>query len=327
MKKHEEESESAYPRKVTRRLVPAVVAAACLVVSCSSNDESTATNSTTTPEISPSTTAPSSTTANTTVDDTTAPDTTDSDTVADTTPDTTAATTVPDTAADSTLPDPADVVDLTDAERADQEVARTALISLAVFPDGWVEEPATEDGDDPDTDAFEAEFDECLDRHDDERVGDELEELAVTTGDFHPVDDDATTVSHEVVMATDESMAVAVMADVTIDGAESCLAGVVQSFYITIFADDPDLADITVGDVVVTRTEGDRSPDSTVGVMLEVPLTIGGDTVSQFLEILYQRDGRALSQLSFSSFGVPFDREGYDVLSEEVAVALARIGS
>jgi hypothetical protein len=206
-------------------------------------------------------------------------------------------------------------------------VARTALITIDTFPEGWVEDPVEEDEDDPDTEAFEDEFDACLGRDDDQRVGDDLDALAVTTGDFHPAETDTTTVSHEVVLAPDEPTAITAMNEVTIDGAEPCLADLIQAFYVASFSEDPDLAEITIGDVIVTRTENEQAPDLAVGVMLEVPLTIGDETVSQFLEILYQRQGRALSQLSFAAFGGPFDRDGYNVLSAEALAGLAEIGA
>jgi len=215
----------------------------------------------------------------------------------------------------------------TAAEMADMELARTALITLEDFPDGWVEEPDTDAEDDPATEAFEEQFDACLDRDDDARVGDDLEDLTVSTGDFHPAETDATSVSHEVVLAQDEATAIAAMAEVTIDGAEQCLAEVIRSFYVASFSEDPELAAIDIGEVAVTRTENEREPDLAVGVLLEIPLTIGEDTINQFLEILYQRQGRALSELSFSSFGAPFSREGYTALSDEAAMSLETIGS
>jgi hypothetical protein len=217
---------------------------------------------------------------------------------------------------------------LTDAQLADRELAKSALITIELFPDGWVEDPTDDEAEDEAGDEeFEADFNACLDRSDDERVGDDLEPLRVSTGDFMPVEDLATSVSHEVALAPDEATAITAMAEVRIDGAESCLADVVGRFYTATFADDPDLADIEIGDVIVTRPELTEAPDLAVGVVVEIPLTIGTETLSQFLEILYQRRGRALSKLSFSSFGRRFDEAGYTVLGDEVAVRLAGIGS
>lgn len=218
--------------------------------------------------------------------------------------------------------------DFTDAEESDRNTARSALIALSVFPDGWVEEPVDDDDDDDTgTSEFEAEFDTCLGRDGGDRVGDAIDRLKVGTGEFHPVDDDTITVSHEVVLAPDVETALEAMAEVRVDGAEACLADVIGDFYRATFADDPELADVGIGDVIVTRTEADSAPDVAVGILLEVPLTIGDQTVSQFSELLYQRSGRALSELSFSSFGALFDRAGYAVLSDEAAIRLATIGN
>ena len=101
----------------------------------------------------------------------------------------------------------------------------------------------------------------------------------------------------------------------------------IEEFYETTFADDPDLVGIEIGDVVVTRTERERPADLAIGVLLEIPLTLDSQTVSQFLEVLYQRQGRALSELSFTSLGSPFSRDGYTILSDEVVIGLAPIGN
>lgn len=309
----------------TRLAVPLLATA--LLVGCSSSDDtasddtaaapsSTAdpSSSTTAPDSSTTTEAPTTTTTTTTPPVETSPP-----------PSSTSTTTSTSVVAVTTTTVAAD--DLTDAELADREIARSALITLAVFPDGWVEEPVEAEEDDPTADAFEAEFDACLGRDGGERVGDRLDRLKATTGEFHPVGDDSTTVEHEVVLAPDVDTALAAMAEVRIDGAEQCVADVIGAFYETSFADDPDLAQVGIGDVIVTRTETERDPDLAVGVMLEVPLTIGDQTVSQFLELLYQRQGRALSELSFSSFGSPFNRDGYTVLSDEAVIRIATIGS
>jgi hypothetical protein len=301
---------------VTPRLLPSILAAALLIGSCSSSDATTTTSTSvpSAPVTQPGTTTipdvPAATTTSTTAPPTTTP-------APPTTEEPTTTSDVP------SVTDPSD--DFTDAEANDRDAARTALITLSDFPDGWVEDPI-EDDSDMGTDAFEAEFDACLGRDDGPRAGDELDRLKIGTGDFHTVDVDTTTVSHEVVLAPDLKTALAVMSEVRIDGAETCLAAVIGDFYRATFADDPDLADVDVGDVIVTRTEQDRDPDIAVGVLLEVPLTIADQTVSQFLELLYQRQGRALSELSFASFGAPFSRDGYTVLSDEVTVRLATIG-
>lgn len=273
--------------------------------------------------IAPAGTAPASGVTSTAPADAPAPSTAD-DGAPETTDGPPATATTAAESTPTTAPAPTTEPDLTAAEMADMEAARTVLITLDDFPDGWTEEP-DDDEDDPDTAAFEADFDECLGR-DDDRVGDELEHLVVATGDFHPVDESSPSVSHEVVLAPDEARALEAMADVVVDGAETCLGDVIRRFYVESFADDPDLADIAIGEVRVGRTEVEQPADLTVGVLLEVPLTLDDQVVTQFLEILYQRRGRALSELSFSSFGEPFSRDGYAVLADEVAIGLEAVG-
>lgn len=331
---------------VTSRLALAVAACSLMVAACSSGDASrsasTSASTSTTVSQADSTadgTAPTSTSDPAAVAATTASEATASTDAVSTAPASTAPLTTagdsavggsvpadpPTTEPPATRPPIEPAPDLTAAEAADRELARTALITLADFPDGWTEDPDEDDADDAETAAFEAEFDECLDR-DDDGVGDRLERLVVSTGDFHPIGDNTPNVAHEVVLAPDEATALSAMAEVVIDGAEACLGDVIQRFYIASFADDPALAGIVVGQVAVTRTERERPADRTVGVLLEVPLELDDQAITQYLEILYQRDGRALSELSFSSLGERFSRDGYDLLSDDVAVALAAIG-
>lgn len=317
---HDPEVSPRTLRQVTHRLAPSILAAALLIGACSSSDDATttSTSASSAPDTQPGTTTTADVPAAIT---TSAPPTTTAPTTTSAPPATTAPTTAPDV---PPVTDPSDD-DFTDAETGDRDAARTALITLTDFPDGWVEDPI-EDDDGIGTDEFEAEFDTCLGRDDDVQVGDELDRLKVGTGDFHPIEIGTTTVSHEVVLAPDVETALEAMAEVRIDGAEPCLAAVIGDFYRTTFADDPELTDVGVGEVVVTRTENDSDADVAVGVLLEVPLTIGDQAVSQFLELLYQRQGRALSELSFSSFGAQFSRDGYTVLSDEVITRLATIG-
>ena len=306
---------------MSARFVASLLVVALLGGACSSSDDD-ATPSTAGGATTPVTTTPVTTTPVTTVPVTTVPANTSVPATSTTPPSTAApATAAPAASGPTTVPD-----GFTDAETTDRDTARTALITLAAFPDGWVEDPVEDESDDPDTESFEAEFDACLGREDESRVGDDLDRLKVRTGDFHPPDDRTTTVSHEVVLAPDPETALAAMNEVRIDGAEPCLADVIGDFYRSAFASDPDLAEVGIGDVIVTRTEQGGAPDEAVGVLLEVPLTIGDETVSQFLELLYQRRGRALSELSFGSFGTGFDRARHAALSDEVAVRLATIG-
>lgn len=216
--------------------------------------------------------------------------------------------------------------ELTAEEIADQALARTALITIADFPDDWVETPADDDDDDPVTEAFEDDFDACLGRDASDQIGDLLERIEANTGDFHPAENDSTQVSHEVTLAPDEPTAIDRMAETDVSGAEDCIAGVIGDFYRAAAANDPELGGIEIGDVVVTRTETEREADLTNAALIEVDLLADGQTVPLYLEFLFQRQGRALSQLSFQSFGEPFSRDGYEVLSDQAVVRLATIG-
>lgn len=302
-----------------------LVLALALAAACSSGDDSSGSEAATTTSVPAVDEASASTEPATTPSATTAPATTAPATAPATAPP--ATTSPPDSTgtSPSTSAPAADAPTLTEAQLADQELARSALITIDSFPEGWVEEPNEDDDDDGD-DGFEAEFDACLGRVDEERVGDDLEPLVVSTGDFQPVDDGSTSVSHEVVLAPDVDTAVTAMSEVSVEGAESCISDVVRRFYQTTLADDPALDGVEIGEVVVTRTERERPADLAIGVLLEIPITIEEDTISQYLEVLYQRQGRALSELSFTSLGSPFSRDGYTILSDEAVIGLAPIG-
>lgn len=215
--------------------------------------------------------------------------------------------------------------DLTAAELVERELAGTALVTLDDFPNGWIEAPLEDDADDPLTTRFEERIDTCLGLAGDDPVGDRLDRITASSGAFRPEGSSSPSVEHEVVLAPDVDTAIERMERIDLTGAEGCVGDVVAEFFRTAVAQDPTV-DIEVGEVIVTVDDRDTPPDLSTGFRLEIPLTADGDAATQFVELLYQRQGRALSELTFLSFGEPFSRDGYVALSDTVAISLVLVG-
>ena len=210
-------------------------------------------------------------------------------------------------------------------------LAESALIDLSVFPEGWTEIPvddATEE-ESAEDEEYERQVDECLGvDSDDDAESDLLEAREAQSGEF--VNEEASTqpsVEHLVTVADDEAMAIRAMERAGTEGAAACLQETLQAF----FDSDPefseDVGGVELGDVTVSRTDAGDDPTARVGYRIDIPLSLGDETFVQYLEIVYQRQGRALSQLQLASFAVPFPEEGLVSLSDDVVIRLATIGS
>lgn len=209
-------------------------------------------------------------------------------------------------------------------------LAESALIDLSVFPDGWTEIPVDEETADEaaDDDEYERQVDECLGIDGDDGESDLLESREARSGEFvNETSQTQPSVEHLVTVADDEAMAVRAMERVGTEGAAACLQETLQAF----FDADPDFQDdgsgIELGELAVTRIEFDNDPTLRVGYRIEIPLTLEDETFVQYLEVVYQRQGRALSQLQLASFSTPFPEEGFVSLSDDVVIRLATIGS
>ncbi len=216
-----------------------------------------------------------------------------------------------------TTPDPVD-------DEAYVELASSALLDLSVFPEGWEATPATED-DEAENERFEDRVDECLGNEGD-RVSDLLEFRKATSPEFTGPGDSSPSVEQQILIADDEAMAVKSMEDVGVEGADVCLEQVIQEFVESEAAADIEQDGVTLGDITVERIDLDAAADLIVGYVVGIPVEApDGETASGYLVVLYQRSGRALSQLQLSSFGTVFDPQGIDMLTNEVIARLAAI--
>lgn len=215
------------------------------------------------------------------------------------------------------MPDPLD-------DEAYVELASTALLDLAVFPDDWEATPATED-DEAENERFANRVDECL-GNEGERVSDLLDQRKAKSPEFAGSGESSPTVEQQIIIADDEAMAVTAMDDVGAEGADACLEQTIQEFFDVEAAADVEQDGVTLGDITVQRIELGAPADLIVGYVVEIPVEApDGQTASGYLQVIYQRSGRALSQLQLSSFGTSFDPAGIEVLTDEVVARLAAI--
>lgn len=304
-----------FPRRFIALAVTLVAVGAC-----SSSDDSTA-PSTTLTAVASTSAAPETTAAPTTesapaTTEATPPPTTEPPATTEPAPATTTESTTTTNAA-TTEPD----------EGADAELialAESALINGSLFPDGWTETPPVEEEESEQDEEFSRRVDECLGIEESDE-SDILEAREAKSGEFEREGDAPASVEHRVTVADDEAMALRAMERAATDGADACLEETLQAF----FATDPDFQPgdgIELGDLTVTRVDTDAPADERIAYRIELPLTFEQQAFVQYLEVLYQRQGRALSQLQFASFAVPFDEDGHAALSDEVDVRLAAIG-
>ncbi|MDJ0771136.1 MAG: hypothetical protein QNJ12_20270 [Ilumatobacter sp.] len=294
-----------------RQLSIVTFLAISLATACSSSDESS-----TTEPASATSTAPPATTA---PPPTTAPRPT---TVPATTPATTAP---PETTAPLETAAPTTDAPIDPALAADMELARTALLTIDDFPAGWVEEPADDD-EDTGAEPFQEDFDACLVGDDGELVGDLLEGRDVGTGDF-TAPDGVTSVTHEVLLADDDEMAIAAMLEVATEDAPPCLADAMQRFFAQEIVADPTAPEgLTIGEITVDRRPSSLGDDVVVEYLVRIPIDVDGESGTFFFDVFYFRQGRALSQLQLQSFDAPFDPDGVGFLGSEVLERIALIG-
>ncbi|NNE12721.1 MAG: hypothetical protein HKN41_10830 [Ilumatobacter sp.] len=322
------------PNLTHRRACALLVGTALAIAGCSSDDDATSPASTGDAAISVAATAVSSTSVPSGSEPTTAVTnptaTTGSSTAPTSSPTSNPAPTLPPDAPTTTTTTTITTTTtngLTDEQLADRQLARTALITLDVFPEGWTEQPDVTEVDDEIDVRFERRFDECLGR-DGESLTDRLDDVEAESGDFTAPGENAASVQHSVTLAPDPEVAIAAMSEIAVEGAAACLELVIQDFFTERLAADPEVpADLRVGDVTIVEVDTGEAPDSSFGYEIEIPLELGEQRSSQFLELLFQRRGRALSSLQFSSFGSPFDRDGFAVLSQAAASNIEAIGA
>lgn len=276
------------------RTLPLVVLIA-LGAGCGGGDD---TSSATTAPAAATTAAPATTappTPPTTVPPATPPPTTAPPTTAP--PTATTAPTVPATSAPGT---------------PEAQLAATALIVFDDFAEGWQSNPAAPD--DPDDERINALVAECA-GVDPALIGDDvLGDRKAESPEFSSLDENFT-LEHTVGFAPDADTAALAIEQIGGEALPACYATATQALFMEEMAnpdpDDPLPPGIDIGDVAFEV--GDVSAFGLTGQAVwyhfSIPLTLDGQTFESHLDIVFLRNGAALSQVFMTGFGGPFPVE------------------
>jgi hypothetical protein len=294
-----------------------------VLASCNSGGDSsdvTATTTTVAADTSDTDDA-ATTTTTTTVEETTTTTTTVEETTTTTAMAEETTTTIGDTSGET-----GDEVDLGDL--TDQELAQVALVTIDDFPEGWTQFPAVDpDGDAADDITFDTEMADSLGISLDDFRQYAYDDTTADSDQFSAADGTAS-VDQSVKMAPDEAGAIGAMEQIGGDEVPACYQAGVNKIFTEDFLADPANEGITIGEITVVRvpTEEQFPADEVVMLQVEIPFEFDGQPASQFLTVMYQRQGRALSQLQFGSFGQPFALDGISQLGEATEQRLAIVG-
>jgi hypothetical protein len=216
----------------------------------------------------------------------------------------------------------------TAAPASEAEAAASALLRIDDFVDGWSETPydQAEQDDDAKTLALIA---ECsgLDVN---LIGDGvLGDTKASSNTF--ISPDATaSVDHTVGFAPDEATAIAAIAAIGDPSLPGCYVQAIEARFAeaaaaTVPADTlpPGLE---LGELVMERVQlDDVADDEAVLYSVEAPLVFNGQSIPQYVYLVFLRNGRVLSNVSLSGDGAPFPDnliEGIVSLAGERAEAI-----
>jgi hypothetical protein len=209
---------------------------------------------------------------------------------------------------------------------AERELAQLALITIDLFPEGWVEVSNESGDDEADDEEFQEEFNACLGVTGEGRVSDTFDERSVEGPTFEDPGS-SSTVEQTVIVTEAESVAIAAMEEIGFEGASDCLARVLTILLRYSFAADLEAPPgLIVGDLSVERLPSTLPADVVFEYLVTIPFEIAGETANRFLDILYLRQGRALSQIQFGSLNDVFDIGGKDLLAQATIDRLFQIG-
>ncbi len=231
---------------------------------------------------------------------------------ATTTPETTvAATTIPETTAAPT----------------EAELAEAALLTLDDLPAGYTATPRDPD----DTDAAdEARLDsiaECaaVDRS---LIGDEVLGDTEAESDEFQSPEEIFTLKQSVGFAADDETAIAAITAMGSDSLPDCYEqALTESFTNASGSADPSESlppGLTLTDLVMERIDSSAlfAPDEVVHYYVTVGFDFDGQPLELYLDLVFARQGRMLSQLEFDGEGVPFPPDEVD---EIIAAALEKM--
>jgi hypothetical protein len=222
-----------------------------------------------------------------------------------------AATEAPATAAPTTAT-PA----TTEPAVSDAELARSALLTIDDMPTGWTE-TAQDPGEDAQDAATIERISDCSGL-DADLIGDGvLGDTEAKSPDFDSPDELAS-VTHSVGLAPDEDTAVAAVAAIGDDALAPCYEEAMRaSFAEAATTTDPSatLAEgVTLSDITMERIDPpvEVTADEAVWYEAAASLDYQGQTIDIYLNLLFTRTGRVLSQLEFDGTTAAFPQELFE---------------
>ncbi|MGB3734326.1 MAG: hypothetical protein WA964_05175 [Ilumatobacter sp.] len=242
-------------------------------------------------------------------------------------PSTDAATTDEVATAPATEVPPTDEAPVDPASESDRDAAASALLSLGDYPEGWTEGPAPDDSDEEEFD-LQASVAECLGVAVDEYPDFTDDESRAESGVF--MSPEGASVQQQVVLVADVEVATDAMAQYAREDSPACYRDAVQEFFEAQLESNEDFSaalppDATIGLVVGESSEVPVSDDTAVHYSLAVPIEFEGGGVTLFNEVLFFRQGRALSQIQIRTTEMPFGPENLGGLASTVLARLEAV--
>lgn len=211
---------------------------------------------------------------------------------------------------------------------SDAELAQSALLTIDDMPTGWKESPV--DDDDAEDARNMQRIAECsgLDAN---LIGDGvLGDSKAKSPEFDSPDELAATVKHTTGLATDEATATAAMAAIGDEKLAPCYEDAMRASFeeaSTTSDSSATLPDgMTLTDIAMERTEPpfEIDADDTVWYSATATLDYQGQAIDIYLDLVFTRTGRVLSQIEFDGTGTRFPE---DVFEPTITAAQTKINA
>jgi hypothetical protein len=220
--------------------------------------------------------------------------------------------TTPDAKIDSTIESTVGETPSSANTTNDETAAKGALLQLSDFPSGWTEQPVKTTDENVKTQRKNA---ECI-GSDRPRIND-LGGASAETGDFTAPSQDA--IRNAVSFAASEDEATAHMAALRGSTVADCFATVTgDAAKNADLANNAKITNVTVAPLNVTRVG-----DDVVAYQVTIEIKVNNGTVSQYLDLVAVRVGRAVTSLQFNSSLIAPSTEDLDHYTGLAAQRLA----
>jgi hypothetical protein len=231
----------------------------------------------------------------------------------DDTADTSAAAATTD--APSTSAPPTTAAATTTPTVSDAELAQSALLTIDEMPTGWTESP-TDDDDEQDAENIQR-ISECSGL-DAELIGDGvLGDTKAKSPEFQSPDELAS-LKQTIGLAPDEATAVAAITAIGDDALAPCYEDAMRTTFedaaVTTDPADTLPEGMTLSDLAMQRIDPPVTveADDAVWYSAKATLDYQGQSVEIYLDLLFTRTGRVLSQIEFDGTTAPFPPDLYE---------------